>query len=75
MKAPFAEADAHYRKMLQRHQPVDVIEVRDEVNLEGRIPTRSHVIALDRGGRALELEGMGELARRSTGSTLRTSAF
>ena len=31
VKAPFAEADAHYRKMLQRHQPVDVIEVRDEV--------------------------------------------
>ena len=53
VKAPFAEADAHYRKMLQRHQPVDVIEVRDEVNIEGRIPTRAHVIALDRGGRAL----------------------
>jgi 23S rRNA (pseudouridine1915-N3)-methyltransferase len=52
-KAPFADADAHYRKMLQRHQPVDVIEVRDEVNIEGRVPTRSHVIALDRGGRAL----------------------
>ena len=53
IKAPFAEADAHYRKLLQRHQPVEVIEVRDEVNIEGRIPARSHVIALDRGGRAL----------------------
>ena len=53
VKSPFAEADAHYRKMLQRHQPVDVIEVRDEVNVEGRIPRRSHVVALDRGGRAL----------------------
>jgi 23S rRNA (pseudouridine1915-N3)-methyltransferase len=53
VKAPFAEADAHYRKLLQRHQPVDVIEVRDEVNVEGRIPTRAHVIALDRGGRSL----------------------
>jgi 23S rRNA (pseudouridine1915-N3)-methyltransferase len=53
VKAPFAEADAHYRKMLQHHQPVDVIEVRDEANIEGRIPTRSHVIALDRGGRSL----------------------
>jgi 23S rRNA (pseudouridine1915-N3)-methyltransferase len=52
-KAPFAEADGHYRKMLQRHQPVEVIEVRDEVNIEGRIPARSHVIALDRGGRAM----------------------
>jgi 23S rRNA (pseudouridine1915-N3)-methyltransferase len=53
VKAPFAEADAHYRKMLQRHQPVEVIEVRDEVNVEGRIPPRTHVIALDRGGRGM----------------------
>lgn len=53
VKAPFTEADAHYRKLLQRHQPVDVIEVRDELNIEGRIPKRAHVIALDRGGRPL----------------------
>jgi 23S rRNA (pseudouridine1915-N3)-methyltransferase len=53
IKAPFADADAHYRKMLQHHQPVDVIEVRDEVNIEGRIPTRAQVVAIDRGGRAL----------------------
>jgi 23S rRNA (pseudouridine1915-N3)-methyltransferase len=53
VKAPFAEADAHYRRLLQRQQPVEVIEVRDEVNIEGRIPTRAHVIAMDRGGRAM----------------------
>jgi len=53
VKAPFAEADAHYRKMLQRHQPIEMVEVRDERNIKGRIPARSHVIALDRGGRAL----------------------
>ena len=53
VKEPFADDDAHYRKLLQRHQPVDVIEVRDELNLEGRIPKRAHVIALDRGGRAM----------------------
>jgi 23S rRNA (pseudouridine1915-N3)-methyltransferase len=56
-KDPFVEADAHYRKMLQRHQPVEVIEVRDEFNIEGRIPKRSHVVALDRGGRALSSKG------------------
>jgi 23S rRNA (pseudouridine1915-N3)-methyltransferase len=50
-KAPFAEAGAHYLKLLQRHQPVEVIEVRDELNVEGRIPKRAHVIALDRAGR------------------------
>jgi 23S rRNA (pseudouridine1915-N3)-methyltransferase len=53
VKAPFAEADAHYRKLLRHHQPVELIEVRDEVNLEGRIPPRAHVIALDRGGREM----------------------
>jgi 23S rRNA (pseudouridine1915-N3)-methyltransferase len=53
IKAPFVEPDAHYRKMLRRHLPVDVVEVRDEGNLEERIPTRSHVIALDRGGRSM----------------------
>jgi 23S rRNA (pseudouridine1915-N3)-methyltransferase len=53
VKAPFAEADAHYRKLLQRHQSVELIEVRDEVNIEGRVPKRTHVVALDRGGRAL----------------------
>lgn len=54
VKAPFEQADAHYRKLLRRHQPVDMIEVRDEANIEGRIPTRAHVIALDRGGRAMD---------------------
>lgn len=57
VKEPFAGADAHYRRLLQHHQPVDVIEVRDELNIEGRIPKRSHVIALDRGGRALSSKG------------------
>lgn len=53
VKEPFVGVDAHYRKMLQRHQPVEVIEVRDELNIEGRIPARSHVVALDRGGRSM----------------------
>jgi 23S rRNA (pseudouridine1915-N3)-methyltransferase len=60
VKEPFVEADAHYRKMLQRHQPVEVIEVRDEFNIEGRIPKRSHVIALDRGGKALSSKGWAD---------------
>ena len=53
-KEPFADADAHYRKLLSRYQPVEVIEVRDELNIEGRIPDRAHVVAMDRGGRALD---------------------
>lgn len=53
VKEPFIEADAHYRKLLKRHQPLEVIEVRDEVNLVGRVPQRAHVVAMDRGGRSL----------------------
>lgn len=52
-KEPFLAADAHYRKLLGRHQPVEVIEVRDELNVPGRIPDRSHVVAMDRGGKAM----------------------
>jgi 23S rRNA (pseudouridine1915-N3)-methyltransferase len=52
VKDPFVDPDAHYRKLLQRNLPVEVIEVRDELNIEGRIPKRAHVIALDRGGRS-----------------------
>ncbi len=52
-KDPFAEAEAHYRRLLGRHQPVELIEVRDELNIPGRLPDRAHVVALDRGGRSL----------------------
>lgn len=52
-KAPFIEADAHYRKLLRHHQPIEVIEVRDEANIEGRLPKRSHVVALDRAGKTM----------------------
>lgn len=54
VKEPFAEADAHYRKLLTRRQPIEVIEVRDELNIEGRVPKRAHVVAMDHGGRALD---------------------
>jgi 23S rRNA (pseudouridine1915-N3)-methyltransferase len=52
-KAPFIEADAHYRKLLQHHQPIELIEVRDEANIEGRLPKRAHLVALDRAGKTM----------------------
>jgi 23S rRNA (pseudouridine1915-N3)-methyltransferase len=54
IKALHAEADAHYRKLLGRYQPVEVIEARDDRDLIRRIPDRAHVVALDRGGAALD---------------------
>jgi 23S rRNA (pseudouridine1915-N3)-methyltransferase len=46
--------DAHYRKLLSRHQPLEVVEVRDELNLERRVPQRAHVVAMHHDGRAMD---------------------
>jgi len=56
-RPPFAEAEAHYRKLLSRRQPVEMIEVRDDSDLERRLPRDSRIVALDRGGRALDSSG------------------
>jgi 23S rRNA (pseudouridine1915-N3)-methyltransferase len=67
IKPPFSDADAHYRKMLQRHLPVEVVEVRDDGDLERRIPDRAHVIALDRDGRSMSSEAWASwLSERRT---------
>ena len=46
-KAPFAEADAHYLKLLARSMPIELIEVRDDDAIALRIPERCRVVALD----------------------------
>jgi 23S rRNA (pseudouridine1915-N3)-methyltransferase len=57
IKPPFADDDAHYRKLLSRQQPVDVVEVRDDRELLRRLPADGYVVALDREGRALDSVG------------------
>lgn len=54
VKAPYADPDAHYRKLLSRHQPVEVVEVRDEAELERRLPDGAWIVALDVGGAELD---------------------
>jgi len=46
----------HYRTMLSGHARVDVVEVRDDDQVERRIPDRSHRVLLDIGGRAYASE-------------------
>jgi 23S rRNA (pseudouridine1915-N3)-methyltransferase len=66
VRPPHAEADAHYRKLLSRYQPIEVVEARDEVELLRRLPgDRAHIAALDREGEALDsLEWSRWLERR-----------
>jgi 23S rRNA (pseudouridine1915-N3)-methyltransferase len=54
IKAPFAEAEAHYRKLLGRYQPVDVVEVADDAALVKRLPPAATLVALDHRGPELD---------------------
>jgi 23S rRNA (pseudouridine1915-N3)-methyltransferase len=56
-KAPFAAADAHYRRLLGRHLKLDVVEARDDADLVRKLPARARVVALDRQGRAMDSIG------------------
>ena len=51
---PFREADTHYRKLLDRYQPITVVEARDDADLVAKLPEEGRVAALDRGGDQLD---------------------
>jgi 23S rRNA (pseudouridine1915-N3)-methyltransferase len=51
---PFVEADAHYRKLLGRYQPLTVVEARDDADLVSKLPGNGRLVALDRDGKALD---------------------
>ena len=57
IKAPFADAEAHYRKLLGRYQPLTVVEARDDADLLRKLPEEGRVVALDREGAALDSLG------------------
>ena len=54
VQAPFTEADAHYRKLLARYQPVTVVEARDDADLLRKLPADGRLAALDREGEELD---------------------
>lgn len=51
VRPPFAEADAHYRKLLSRYQPLEVIEVKEDADADRRVPEGARIVALDAGGK------------------------
>ena len=53
-QAPFDEADAHYRKLLSRYQPVTVVEARDDADLLRKLPADGRLVAIDRKGKELD---------------------
>jgi 23S rRNA (pseudouridine1915-N3)-methyltransferase len=56
LRPPYADDVQHYQKLLARHTRLELIEVREDQSVEGRIPDRAFVIGLDSGGRDFESE-------------------
>jgi 23S rRNA (pseudouridine1915-N3)-methyltransferase len=54
IRAPFADDLAHYAKMLSGQARVEMVEVRDEDQVERRIPPRAYRVLLDSRGRTYD---------------------
>lgn len=50
LRAPYVDDVRHYLKMLRRHARVEMVEVRQEERIAGRIPDRAFVSLLAREG-------------------------
>ena len=60
LRPPFADDMQHYQKLLAGHTRLEVVELREDAKVAGRIPDRAHVVLLDRGGRQLSSEQLAE---------------
>ncbi len=56
LRPPFTDDVQHYHKLLAGHTRLEVVELREDAKVAGRIPDRAHVVLLDRGGRQLSSE-------------------
>jgi 23S rRNA (pseudouridine1915-N3)-methyltransferase len=54
VRPPFSDDVQHYQKMLAGHARVELIEVREDEQVERRIPERSYRVLLDADGRAYD---------------------
>jgi 23S rRNA (pseudouridine1915-N3)-methyltransferase len=60
VRPPFTDDVQHYQRLIARHARLSLIEVREDEQVERRIPERAYVSLLDAGGQAY---GSEEFAR------------
>src|SRR3954464_15648289 len=60
LRPPYADDVQHYQKLLARHTRLELVEVREDQSVAGRIPEGAFVAGLDPGGRTF---GSEEFAR------------
>ena len=59
LRPPYADDVQHYQKLLARHTRLELIEVREDQSVDGRIPDRAFVVLLAADGRQFESEEFG----------------
>jgi 23S rRNA (pseudouridine1915-N3)-methyltransferase len=72
LRPPFADDVRHYQGLLARHARVELAEVRENEQVARRIPERSFVSLLDRGGEAMDSVAFSRFleTRRQSGMEL-----
>ena len=72
LRPPYADDVQHYQKLLARHTRLELIELRDEEKVDGRIPERAFVCLLDSGGKTFDSIGFSGFLeeRRQSGQDL-----
>jgi 23S rRNA (pseudouridine1915-N3)-methyltransferase len=69
------EGCEEYRKRLRGKLPLDVVEVKDDRELERRLPPRARVWALDERGHELSSDELAQALRRAMNSGEQGIAF
>jgi 23S rRNA (pseudouridine1915-N3)-methyltransferase len=54
LRPPYQDDVQHYRKMLARYSNVEMVELRDEEKVGGRMPEDSYTVLLSAGGEQLD---------------------
>jgi 23S rRNA (pseudouridine1915-N3)-methyltransferase len=69
LRSPYVDDVQHYLKLLGRHARVEMIEVREEERIAGRVPDRAFVSLLDRAGEPFDSLSFSRFleARRQSG--------
>jgi 23S rRNA (pseudouridine1915-N3)-methyltransferase len=72
LRAPFADDVQHYQKLLAGHARVEIVELRDEEKVDGRIPERAFTVLLDADGKTFDSIGFSRWMeeRRQSGRDL-----
>jgi 23S rRNA (pseudouridine1915-N3)-methyltransferase len=72
LRPPYADDVQHYSQMLARYARLELIEVRENQSVDGRIPDRAYVVLLASDGRELDSIEFSEFLeeRRQSGRDL-----